>query len=102
MELKLSAIEHRSAHLQGLISQPEASPVEYARANKELRKLSSSMDLINELRAKQKEIEGLNSLKSECQEDKDMQAMVIEELGQAMEDEKKTTESSFKVITAQG
>lgn len=47
------------------------------------------MDLINELRAKQKEIEGLNSLKSECQEDKDMQAMVIEELGQAMEDEKK-------------
>lgn len=89
MEHKLSAIQHRSAYLQGLISQPEASPHEYIKANKELRKLSASMDLINELRAKQKEIEGLKTLKTESQEDKAMQDMVIEELGQSLEEEKR-------------
>lgn len=70
------------------VRQPEASPTEYARANKELRKLSSSMDLINKLRTKQKEIESLRSLMAECQEDKDMQDMASEELGQAIDDEK--------------
>lgn len=88
MEQRLSAIERRNAYLQGFISQPEASPTEYARANKELRKLSSSMDLINKLRTKQKEIESLRSLMAECQEDKDMQDMASEELGQAIDDEK--------------
>lgn len=34
--------------------QPEASPAEYARANKELRKLSGCMDLIADLRTQQK------------------------------------------------
>ena len=34
--------------------QPEASPTEYARANKELRKLRGSMELIAHLRTKQK------------------------------------------------
>ncbi|CAJ2634251.1 unnamed protein product [Trifolium pratense] len=34
--------------------QPEATPAEYARANKELRKLSGYVQLINELKAKQK------------------------------------------------
>ncbi|WOH01497.1 hypothetical protein DCAR_0520881 [Daucus carota subsp. sativus] len=89
MEHKLSAIQHRSDYLQGLISQPEALPHECIKANKELRKLSASMDLINELRAKQKEIEDLKMLKSECQEDKSMQDMVMEELGQSMEEEKR-------------
>ncbi|KAK1398693.1 hypothetical protein POM88_008556 [Heracleum sosnowskyi] len=89
MERKLSAIQHRSAYLQGLVSQPEASPHECIKANKELRKLSASMELINELRAKQKEIEDLKALKSECQEDKGMQDMVLEELGQSMEEEKR-------------
>lgn len=36
--------------------QPEVSPSEYARANKELRKLSGSVELINELKDKQKVI----------------------------------------------
>lgn len=89
MEHKLSAIQHRSAYLQGVVSQPEASPHECIKANKELRKLSASMDLINHLRAKQKEIEDLKTLKSECQEDKAMQDMVIEELGQSKEEEKR-------------
>ncbi|CAK9152843.1 unnamed protein product [Ilex paraguariensis] len=87
MEERLAAIEHRSAYLQGLICQPEASPAEYSSANKELRKLRSSMDLINELRTKQKEIVDLNSLIGECPEDKGMQDMATEELGQAKEEE---------------
>ncbi|KAK9136560.1 hypothetical protein Sjap_007154 [Stephania japonica] len=89
MEKRLSAIEHRAACLQNFMNQPEASPAEYARANKELRKLTGSMDLINELRAKQKEIKGLNSLMEECSEDKDMQDMATEELGEATEEEKR-------------
>ncbi|KAK9139068.1 hypothetical protein Scep_008749 [Stephania cephalantha] len=89
MEKRLSAIEHRAACLQNFMNQPEASPAEYARANKELRKLTGSMDLINELRAKQKEIKGLNSLMDECSEDKDMRDMATEELSEATEEEKR-------------
>ncbi|GAB4830637.1 hypothetical protein Ancab_020403 [Ancistrocladus abbreviatus] len=89
MDRRLSAIEHRSAFLENLITKPEASPVEYAKANKELRKLRISMDLINKLRAKQKEIEGLKSLMTECLEDRDMIKMACEELGQATLEEKR-------------
>ncbi|XP_010270990.1 PREDICTED: uncharacterized protein LOC104607150 [Nelumbo nucifera] len=89
MEQRLSSIEQRSACLQGLMNKPAASPAEYSKANKELRKLSSTMDLINELRAKQKEMEGLRSMMAECPEDKDMIDMVAEELGEAMEEEKR-------------
>ncbi|XP_027350404.1 uncharacterized protein LOC113861642 [Abrus precatorius] len=89
MEQRLSAIEHRTACLNNLLNQPEASPSDYARANKELRKLSGSVDLINELRAKQKEIGGLKSLMAECSEDKDMLNMASEEMGQAIEEERK-------------
>ncbi|XP_021900024.1 uncharacterized protein LOC110816222 isoform X2 [Carica papaya] len=89
MEQKLSAIEHRSTLLENLINKPEASPAEYSRSNKELRKLRDSMDLINELRTKQKEIHGLKSLVAEFPNDKDMLAMATEELGGAMEEEKR-------------
>ncbi|KAF1892268.1 hypothetical protein Lal_00036630 [Lupinus albus] len=68
---------------------PEVSPSEYAKANKELRKLSGSLDLINELRAKQKEINGLKSLMAECSEDKDMLNMATEEIGQVVEEERR-------------
>ncbi|KAL5579630.1 hypothetical protein UlMin_012072 [Ulmus minor] len=68
---------------------PETSPAEYARANKELRKLSASMDLINELRAKQKEINGLKSVMVECSHNKDMVNMATEELDQALDEEKR-------------
>ncbi|TXG63213.1 hypothetical protein EZV62_010207 [Acer yangbiense] len=89
MEQRLLAIEHRSACLENFINQPEASPTEYSRANKELRKLRGSMELINELRTKQKEIKGLKSLMAECPEDKDMLDMANDELGQAIDEEKR-------------
>ncbi|MED6121815.1 hypothetical protein PIB30_033631 [Stylosanthes scabra] len=89
MEQRLSAIEYRSATLNNLLNQPEIPPSEYARANKELRKLSGSVHLINELRAKQKEIDGLKSLVAECSEDKDMLNMATEEMGQAIEEERR-------------
>ncbi|KAK9281477.1 hypothetical protein L1049_004380 [Liquidambar formosana] len=98
MEQRMSAIEHRSASLQDFINRPEASPSEYSRANKELRKLRSSMDLISELRTKQKEINGLKSLMAECPEDKDMLDMISEELGQALEEEKRFQTLLLKLL----
>ncbi|XVF72828.1 hypothetical protein PTKIN_Ptkin12aG0152000 [Pterospermum kingtungense] len=89
MEQRLSAVEHRNAFLENLINQPEASPAEYSKANKELRKLRDSMDLITELRTKQKEIDGLRSLMAECLDDKDMLDMANEDLVQALEEEKR-------------
>uniref|UniRef100_A0A803LEU0 Peptide chain release factor domain-containing protein n=1 Tax=Chenopodium quinoa TaxID=63459 RepID=A0A803LEU0_CHEQI len=89
MEQRLSAIERRSALLQDIINKPDASPTEYARANKDFRKLRSSVDLIHDLRAKQKEIDGLKSLMAECADEKDMLNMAYEELDQAVEEEKR-------------
>jgi peptide chain release factor 1 len=91
MDQRLSAIEHRNAVLQKLINQPEYSPEEFSRANKELRKLRDSMLLINDLRAKQKEIDGLKSLVSESSDDKDMLDLAVGELDEAVEEEKKTS-----------
>ncbi|KAF3647540.1 hypothetical protein BC332_23954 [Capsicum chinense] len=54
MEQRISAIENRNAQLQHFLDQPELTPSEYSTANKELRKLRDSVDLISELRAKQK------------------------------------------------
>ncbi|KAK5783695.1 Peptide chain release factor 1 [Gossypium arboreum] len=89
MEQRLAAIEHRSAFLENFMNQPEASPTEYSKANEELHKLRDSMDLINELRTKQKEIDGLRSLMAECPNDKDMLEMATEDLGKALEEEKR-------------
>ncbi|KAH7578190.1 hypothetical protein JRO89_XS01G0351300 [Xanthoceras sorbifolium] len=89
MEQRILAIEHRSACLANLVNQPEASPSEYSRANKELRKLRGLMELINELRTKQKEIDGLKSLMAECPEDKDMLDLANDELGQSIDEEKR-------------
>lgn len=88
MDQRLLAIEHRSTFLHGIINQPEASPDEYSRANKELRSLRHSVDLINKLRSKQKEIVELKSIIAECQNDRDMKEMAFEELHQATEEEK--------------
>ena len=63
--------------------------MEYARTNKELQKLRSSIKHITELRNKQKKIDGLKSLMVECSDDKDMLNMEAEELGQATEEEKR-------------
>ncbi|XP_076900418.1 peptide chain release factor 1, mitochondrial-like [Bidens hawaiensis] len=89
MEQRLSAIEHRNAYLEGIINQPETSPTEYSKANKELQSLSDKMDLISKLRTVEKEIESLKSLMGECEEDKDMQAMACEELDQAVKEEQR-------------
>ncbi|CAL0302364.1 unnamed protein product [Lupinus luteus] len=89
MEQRLRVIEHRTTSLNRILNHPEVSPSEYAKANKELRKLSGSLDLINELRAKQKEINGLKSLMAECSEDKDMFNMATEEIGQVIEEERR-------------
>ncbi|KAL5583043.1 hypothetical protein UlMin_015485 [Ulmus minor] len=73
---KLQALKKENKVMK---KKPEASPAEYARANKELRKLSASMDLINELRAKQKENIILMYMVN----------MATEELDQALDEEKR-------------
>ncbi|XP_043723208.1 peptide chain release factor 1, mitochondrial [Telopea speciosissima] len=98
MEQRLSAIEHRSAYLQNLMNQSAASPADYARANKEFRQLRRSMDLINELRAKQKEMDGLKTLLAECREDKAMCDMVAEELSEALGEEKRLQHLLLKAL----
>ncbi|XP_057740676.1 peptide chain release factor 1, mitochondrial-like [Arachis stenosperma] len=67
-------------------NEPEISPSEYARANKEL---SGSLHLITQLRAKQKEIDGLKSLVVECSGDKDMINMATEEMRRPIEEERR-------------
>ncbi|XVE73529.1 hypothetical protein DITRI_Ditri11bG0125500 [Diplodiscus trichospermus] len=47
------------------------------------------MYLITELRTKQKEIDGLRSLMDECPDDKDMLELATEDLGRALEEEKR-------------
>ncbi|CAL9117388.1 unnamed protein product [Musa textilis] len=89
MEQRMIAIEQRSSYLQEQINQATASAVDYSRANKELRKLGSSMELIKELRTKEKEIDGLKSVMSDCVEDKDMWNMAAEELAQALVEERR-------------
>ncbi|CAD6341751.1 unnamed protein product [Miscanthus lutarioriparius] len=92
MEQRMKLIEQRSAYLQEQINQPAASPEEYSRANKEFRKLESTMELIKELRSKQEvvillhfcktqpiEIEGLKSLVTNAREQKDMREMAADE-----------------------
>ncbi|XP_016651671.1 PREDICTED: peptide chain release factor 1 isoform X3 [Prunus mume] len=98
MEQRLSLIEQRSACLQNLINQPDASAEEYVRANKELRKLSASLDLINQLRSNRKEIDGLRSLMDECSQDKDMIDMANNELGQAIDEERRLHASLLKSL----
>ncbi|KAJ8420419.1 hypothetical protein Cgig2_011965 [Carnegiea gigantea] len=112
MEQRLAVLERRSSFLQDLMSKQEASPAEYAKANKELTKLRCSIDLIHELRAKQKEIDGLKSLDvralqeidglkslmDEYSEDKDMLDMTSEELGMVIGEERRLQMSLLKSL----
>ncbi|KAF0927570.1 hypothetical protein E2562_034370 [Oryza meyeriana var. granulata] len=88
MEQRMKLIEQRSAYLQEQIKQPDASPEEYSRANKELHKLESTIDMIKELRSKQEEIEDLKSLVTNSIEEKDLCEMAAQELLEALEEEK--------------
>ncbi|XP_042057943.1 peptide chain release factor 1, mitochondrial-like isoform X2 [Salvia splendens] len=89
MEQKLSAIENRHAQLEAILNQPDASPEEYSTANKELKKLRHTIDVVSELRKKQQEIGGIKSLIDEAEEDKDMREMAADELGQASQEEER-------------
>ncbi|KAM0824737.1 hypothetical protein ACQ4PT_070002 [Festuca glaucescens] len=98
MEKRMKLIEQRSAFLQEQINQPAASPEEYSRANKEFHKLESTMELIKDLRSKQKEIEGLKSLVTNSAEEKDMLEMAAEELLEAVEEEKRLQHALFRTL----
>nr|TKW24500.1 hypothetical protein SEVIR_3G054500v2 [Setaria viridis] len=98
MEQRMKLIEQKSAYLQEQISQPATSPEEYSRANKELRKLESTMELIKELRSKQEEIEGLKSLVTNACEEKDMREMAAEELLETVEEEKRLQHELFRSL----
>uniref|UniRef100_R7WEH8 Prokaryotic-type class I peptide chain release factors domain-containing protein n=1 Tax=Aegilops tauschii TaxID=37682 RepID=R7WEH8_AEGTA len=98
MEQRMKLIEQKSAYLQEQINQPAASPEEYSRANKEFHKLESTMELIKELRSKQKEIEGLTSLVTNSVEEKDMREMAAEELLEAVEEEKRLQHELFRTL----
>ncbi|XP_028548807.1 uncharacterized protein LOC110099190 isoform X2 [Dendrobium catenatum] len=98
VEQSMIAIEQKSAFLHDQINQPAVTSTEYSRANKELRKLGSSLELIKEVRAKRKEITSLESLMSDCSEDKDMRDMASEELAEAFEEEKRLFHSLLKLL----
>ncbi|GJM94526.1 hypothetical protein PR202_ga11176 [Eleusine coracana subsp. coracana] len=98
MEQRMKLIEQKSAYLQDQVNQPSASPEEYARANKEFHKLESTMELIKELRSKQKEIEGLKSLVTNNREDKDMREMAAEELLESIDEEKRLQHELFRSL----
>ncbi|KAL5229693.1 hypothetical protein ABZP36_028469 [Zizania latifolia] len=98
MEQRMKLIEQRSAYLQEQINQPDASPEEYSRANKEFHKLESTMDMIKELRLKKEEIEGLKSLVENSVEEKDLREMAAQELLEAVEEEKRLQHTVFRSL----
>ncbi|KAG8084426.1 hypothetical protein GUJ93_ZPchr0010g8456 [Zizania palustris] len=98
MEQRMKLIEQRSAYLQEQINQPDASPEEYSRANKEFHKLESTMDMIKELRLKKEEIEGLKSLVENSVEEKDLREMAAQELLQAVDEEKRLQHNVFRSL----
>ncbi|XP_073145374.1 peptide chain release factor 1, mitochondrial [Henckelia pumila] len=89
MEHKLSAIETRHAYLQSIVNQPDALPEKYTNANKELKKLRDSVDLINQLRTVSRVIDGLKLMIVESRDDRDMQEMASQELGQVSKEQKR-------------
>lgn len=68
--------------------QPDASPDEIARINKELSKLEELIPCISALRAKQKEIQSLKLLLNESSDEVEICKMASEELQSAAEEEK--------------
>lgn len=82
------AIESRHAGLTKAVSQPDASPDEIARLNKELSKLEELIYCISALREKQKEIKNLKDLLKESVDEVEICKMASEELQSAAEEEK--------------
>lgn len=88
MEKRMSGIETRYAYLQKAISQPAVMAEEFARINKELSKLEDYMPCIKDLRAKQKEIDGLKILVNDSLEEKEMRDLAAQELHLRLEEER--------------
>lgn len=88
MEKRMSGIETRYAYLQKAISQPTVMAEEFARINKELSKLDDYMPCIKDLRAKQKEIDGLKILVNDSLEEKEMRDLAAQELHLRLEEER--------------
>lgn len=84
----MSGIETRYAYLQKAISQPAVMADEFARINKELSKLEDYMPCIKDLRAKQKEIDGLKILVNDSLEEKEMRDLAAQELQLRLEEER--------------
>lgn len=84
----MSGIESRYAYLQQAISQPTVMAEEFARINKELSKLEDYMPSIKDLRAKQKEIDGLKILVNDSLEEKEMRDLADQELQLRLEEER--------------
>lgn len=84
----MSGIETRYAYLQKAISQPAVMAEEFARINKELSKLEDYMPCIKDLRAKQKEIDGLKILVNDSLEEKEMRDLAAQELHLRLEEER--------------
>lgn len=88
MEKRMSGIETRYAYLHQAISQPAVMAEEFARINKELSKLEDYMPSIKDLRAKQKEIDGLKILVNDSLEEKEMRDLAAQELQLRLEEER--------------
>lgn len=84
----MSGIETRYAYLHQAISQPAVMAEEFARINKELSKLEDYMPSIKDLRAKQKEIDGLKILVNDSLEEKEMRDLAAQELQLRLEEER--------------
>jgi len=84
----MSGIETRYAYLQQAISQPAVMAEEFARLNKELSKLEDYMPCIKDLRAKQKEIDGLKILVNDSLEEKEMRDLAAQELQLRLEEKR--------------
>ncbi|TYK15773.1 peptide chain release factor 1-like [Cucumis melo var. makuwa] len=87
------------------IPKPEAPPADYAKANKELKKLRDTMNLITELRSKQKTPIGIlekwavfEAAATSMNKDRDMFDMATEELEQAVEEEKRLQQLLLKSL----
>ncbi|KAJ3676013.1 hypothetical protein LUZ60_003425 [Juncus effusus] len=98
MEQKMRAIEQRNKFLLDQINQPSTNPDEFSRANKELRKLETSISLITQLRSKKHETDELRSLISNSNEEKELRQLASDELALASEEQKKLQNSLFKSL----
>ncbi|KAJ4772107.1 Peptide chain release factor 1 [Rhynchospora pubera] len=98
MDQRISSLRHRHSSLLAQLNSPAASPEDYSSANKELRKLASTIDLINSLHAKNQEMNELQSMASNPQEDNDLRDMATDELNQALKQHNSLQHKLFKSL----